>query len=85
MAVLTATVVPPAPPFEFITVKMRARPEEVRPLLREAVKRVKASIRASEVASRSRNSPAPARIAATMVGGWFISPTAKIAISLVFA
>ena len=45
MAVLTATLVPPAPPFEFITVKMRARPEEVRTLPRVAVNRVNASIR----------------------------------------
>ena len=50
MAVLTATLVPPAPPLEFITVKIRARPEEVRTLLRVAVNRVNASIRASEVA-----------------------------------
>jgi len=64
---------------------MRARPEEVRPLPRDAAKRVSASIKASEVALRSRNSPAPARMAATMVGGLFISPTAKIAISLVLA
>ena len=55
---LTATLVAPAPPLEFITVKIRARPDVARPLLRDAVKRVNASIRASEVALRSRNSRA---------------------------
>src|SRR5207237_10093369 len=81
-AVLTAIVVEPAPPFAFIAGNTRARPAEARALLREVANRVNASRMASEVVCCSRYSRAPERIAATIVRGLFISPTANIAISL---
>src|SRR5256886_4225648 len=83
MAVFTATVVTPAPPFALVTVRTRARPDEVHVLPREVAKRVKDSIRASEPACISRYSRAPARMAETIVDGSFIGPIAKIAMSLV--
>src|ERR1035438_8190406 len=83
MAVLTATVVAPAPPLALATVNTRARPEDARFLIREDDRRRKASAMASAGALRSRYSVAPARMLATMVAGWLISPMANRAKSSV--
>ena len=75
----------PEPPFALRNVNTRALPEPERDRVREELKRVRASSRASEPAAWSRYSPAPARMLATMAAGCDISPLAKIAICRVVA